>query len=193
MTKRRVDVDMGPMHLTVGEDTAPVGERAGSPVADALSVERFRQAMGEAPDVAHQDDEEVPSPFELFGRLETQETIDAESIGAAVERLCVERMWAGVDNVREVRMKLSASLLPGTSVRIHEVEARLQVELLVSVDDSLRRIESALPSLARDIGTRLHRSVRLMVIAARGGGGPPSCCEWSPQDDESSLPADPDR
>lgn len=170
MTKRRLEVDMGSMHLPVGEDNLPGGETPAARSADPLAVGRFRDALDghRRPPPQWPAEEEIESPFALFGAPDPSRPAPPSEIAAAVEGMWVNQ---GVSGVREVRAKLGARLCRETSVRLYEAAGCLNVDLSSPVESSAQWLVSVLPALAKDVGQRLQRAVRIAVFGPRAGDG----------------------
>ncbi len=165
MSKKRIHVDTGTIHLPVGEDNLGGGEEGKVPEADSFLIHRFRDALDgrRPPRTAEFAEEELESPFALLGAPEPVRQAETSEIGSAIERLWV---GDGTSGVREVRVKLGNAMLPDTSVRIYEAAGRLCVELTVESDEVGRWLRFRLPALGRDIGERLRRAVRVAVTVA---------------------------
>jgi hypothetical protein len=170
MSKKRINVDAGTMHLPVGEDNLSDGEEVKVPAADSFLISRFRDALDgrrSAP-TSELVEEELESPFALLGAPEPVRQADASEIGSAIERLWV---GDGASGLREVRVKLGSAMLPGTSVRLYEAAGRLYVDLVVDSDEVGRWLRSRLPALGRDLSERLQRPVRVAVVGAGDDAG----------------------
>ena len=81
-------------------------------------------------------------------------------IGNSIERLMVND---GEHGQRQVRMELKDDLLPGVTVVIQELEGRLQVDFVCSVESSRLRLNQAAPEQARTLAERLGRDVLLRI------------------------------
>jgi hypothetical protein len=167
MSKKRVNVDTGTMHLPAGEDKLDGGGEVKVPKADPLQVDRFRDALDgrRAPHDAGFAEEGLESPFALLGGSEPLRQAESSEVASAIERLWIGN---GASGVREVRVKLGSSMLPGTSVRLYEAGGRLHVDLTADSDEVGRWLRSRLPALGRDISERLQRDVRVAVADSAG-------------------------
>ena len=167
MTKTRLSVDTGSVHLPAGEDHLGSAASHAPEGTDAIAVSRFRQAFDQPrhadPEWAIEEEAPLQSPFALLGEVACR--AEPSEIGAELERLWVN---SGVSGVREVRMKMSESLLPGTSVRIYEAAGLLQVELSVAAGATRQWLAAMLPLFTQDLGERLKRPVRATLLAASG-------------------------
>ena len=140
---------------------------------DGHTQDRFERLLNGAdadkrPEV---DAEKVsaPNPFSLLGALPVadlsrpvQQAAPALShqIGSSIERLMVDDDHNGQ---RQVRMELKDDLLPGVTVVIQELDGRLQVDFICSVESSRLRLNEAAPEQARSLAERLRRDVLLRV------------------------------
>jgi hypothetical protein len=78
----------------------------------------------------------------------------------------IERLWVhdGAHGAREVRLKLSETVIPGTWLRITEHAGDLLVELSSVSDGTCHWLCKAASRLAVDVSERLRRSVRVVVF-----------------------------
>jgi hypothetical protein len=121
-------------------------EEKQTPVTNASPFALFQQS---APSVQGKRNETMPRQSEL-----------TENLGNEVERLMVSD---GSSGNRQVKMELKDDLLPGVTVAIQELEGRLQVDFVCSVESSRQRLNSALPDLASTLAQRLGRDVLMRV------------------------------
>jgi hypothetical protein len=84
----------------------------------------------------------------------------SHQIGSSIERLMVDD---GHNGQRQVRMELKDELLPGVTVVIQELDGRLQVDFICSVESSRLRLNEAAPEQARSLAESLRRDVLLRV------------------------------
>lgn len=160
--------DFGARGLQSGSgDGAP-----GRDAPDAEAERRFAAALA-AQDVTAmpQAPATTPPPFALFRQSvqSIHRNVDAAlpkqaelaaNLGSAVERLMVSD---GSSGNRQVRMQLKDDLLPGVGVAIQELEGRLQVDFVCSVERSRQNLGRALPDLANTLAERLGRDVLMRV------------------------------
>ncbi len=169
---RRIDLhlsmpDFGARSLQHGSgDHAP-----GRDAPDAEAERRLAAALAQDGLDNPKTADVAPPPFALFqqsvqsihqGAREClpQQAELANHLGSEVERLMVSD---GSNGNRQVRMELKEDLLPGVSVAIQELEGRLQVDFVCSVENSRQKLGSALPDLAHTLAQRLGRDVLMRV------------------------------
>ncbi len=171
--ERRVDLnlsmpDFGAERLKSGKGDSSPGRDA----PDAEAEQRFAAALAaQDPVEEKKPDAMAPQPFSLFQQsiqtinpgareaMPRQAELD-ENLGSEVERLMVSD---GSSGNRQVRMELKDDLLPGVSVAIQELEGRLQVDFVCSVEGSRQKLNRALPDLAATLARRLGREVLMRV------------------------------
>ena len=161
-----------PIHLDVSVPgfAPPGGESSGRGglgrgQADSQARQRFEEALAKPPEAATGDKPALATqPFALFGSVPVRAVIEeqppAPPIGEMVERLMVDD---GSHGGKQVRMELKDDLLPGVTVAIQELEGRVQVDFLCSVESSRLRLEAAAPDQARQLAERLQRAVLLRI------------------------------
>lgn len=161
-----------PIHLDVSvPGFTTTGGGAGNPSwgqgpADQQARERFERALAEPGEPMSTEAKGVGAalPFSLFASVavgSAQERVQAHpAIGEMVERLMVDD---GSHGGKQVRMELKDELLPGVTVAIQELEGRLQVDFICSVESSRLRLEAAAPEQAQVLAGRLKRGVLLRV------------------------------
>ena len=143
--------------------------RQGAP--DAEAQDRFAAAMAAKRVDAQPTLGAPPSPFSLFqpagalsheiagAPLEHHEEVMGD-LNDGVERLMV---GDGSSGNRQVRMELKDEFLPGVSVTIQELEGRLQVDFICSVEDSRRKLNCALSDMSQTLAQRLGREILMRV------------------------------
>ncbi|RYX93969.1 MAG: hypothetical protein EOO28_16420 [Comamonadaceae bacterium] len=164
MSVRR-NVDLGPIYLPVGEEVGRDVQREPAVKADAAAVHRFnaileRHRRGRDGERRQQDE---PTPEELLGSMagvELESVADTDDVGAEIAHLWV---GTGLRSGREVRVGLRESILPGASVRMHEVESRLAVDFTCANARVAEWLDRKLPVLARELGERLDRDIALSI------------------------------
>jgi hypothetical protein len=140
---------------------------------DGQTQDRFERLLAgtdtdKLPDV---DAEKVsaPNPFSVLVGLPVadlprpvrQQAADlSHQIGSSIERLMVDD---GHNGQHQVRMELKDELLPGVTVVIQELDGRLQVDFICSVESSRLRLNEAAPEQARSLAESLRRDVLLRV------------------------------
>lgn len=173
MASKPRNVDLGPMSLQVGGDS---GAPAWSPPegnANQGDVSRFDSIMNrhrgrgrDEPAASEALSGELPEP-------ELHQMASADDLGAEVAYL-----WAGtgLDSDREVRVGLRETLLPETAVRLCEDQGRLLIEFTCGQARVANWLVRKLPLLARTLGTKLDRTVELVVFMADGSVA--GSCAW---------------
>jgi hypothetical protein len=132
---------------------------------EAGARERFEQALTSGTLPAGPAGAAAASPFSLLAQRTAPATAApdphlSQGIGSAVERLMVSD---GRSGNQQVRMELKDDLLPGVTVIVQELEGRLQVDFICSVEASRLRLNEAAPSQAHELAQRLRRDVLLRV------------------------------
>lgn len=159
-----LDVSVPGFAPSAGENGGRSGLGQGQ--ADPQARQRFEEALAKPPEAATGDKEPAlaTQPFALFGSVPVRAVIEeqppAPPIGEMVERLMVDD---GSHGGKQVRMELKDDLLPGVTVAIQELEGRLQVDFICSVESSRLRLEAAAPGQARQLAEKLQRAVLLRV------------------------------
>lgn len=167
----RLDVSVPDLGARAGQQERP-GGGSRQLLADAQDRQRFEQSLASAsPEDAPDGERSLPSPLDLLGghrpavasapRMEpAMPAFDAGRLGDTLSRLMV---GDGRSGGRQVRMALKDDVLPGVSVVIEEVDGRLQVDFICSVEDSRLKLVQALPEQAPVLARRLGRDVLLRV------------------------------
>ena len=91
MSRMRVSVDTGSVHLPAGEDNLSSAAPRPPQGTDAMSVSRVRHAFDERRGAMPEwpADEVLASPFSLLGRAEAVHHADPAEVGSAIEQLWV--------------------------------------------------------------------------------------------------------
>jgi hypothetical protein len=180
MTKKKVDVDLGPISFPVGEDTKEPKHPPSQNDLDQDSVLRFR-AMMERPIQGRPmvtEDLDLPTPFSLLGAPDPKRSHDTAEIGMEIEHLWV---GDGVDGIREVLVGIAREVLPETSVRLYEGDGRLQIHMTVGGEATRIWLASELHNLTLDLGERLQRPLRVAVLNVNSTESALASCDW-PED-----------
>lgn len=169
--ERRIDLNLSMPDFGAGGLQSGKGDSSPRHHPDEGAEKRFAAALA-----GNANPEEKPtptntSPFALFQpcpqpvQRQIGETIPhhselTENLGNEVERLMVSD---GSSGNRQVRLELKDDLLSGVTIAIQELEGRLQVDFICSVESSRQKLASALPDLAATLAQRLGREVLLRV------------------------------
>ncbi len=170
----RLSLDIGgPGSAGAGAAGADTGARRD---ADPALAEQFRRSLGEAAADGAASAPGLANPFALFGTLAAPAGAPAPQAPAAearfaglqeaIERILVSDGSTGGE--REVRVRLSDDLLPGTELRIVQHEGRLEVAFVAVDPASLAWLVSQSESMARELARRLKRDVRVAVRDEEG-------------------------
>lgn len=167
----RRNVDLGPIYLPVGEEVVRDSRPTPGTRPDAAAVQRFNEILQRdrrRRQGGHQRGDEDLAPEDLLGSVagaETDSLPDPVDVGAEIAHLWV---GTGLRSAREVRVGLRESLLPGTSVRMHEVEGRLCVDFTCSDHRIALWLDGKLPLLGQELGERLDRDMVLAITMDDG-------------------------
>ncbi len=105
------------------------------------------------------------SPSSSPGMHEIRQVSGAEPFPEAVQKM-VERILVEVPSAssrREVRIELSAEVLPGTQISLYREGGRLEVRLHTTTEDVHRLLESHLPALKDRLEKLQHETVYVAV------------------------------
>jgi hypothetical protein len=153
MTRKSRQIDLGPMYLPVGEDTGFAIERTGL----AADADRFAALLEVAPRCADE-------------RL-ARSSLSADD-GASVSDLAdhVQAMWerdaGGADT--EVRVIPGKDVSPHTTLRLQVRSGTLHVDIHCDASANPTWFIPRLPSLARDLASRLRRAIVVALFGLDG-------------------------
>lgn len=154
-------VDYGPMALPVGDIAPSAHAHPGNTKfqEDALRLRSILSIDTGRAQSLHDDATRSANTSEETPREWAQSA--EEWLGHEIERLWVND---GAHGAREVRMKLSELVIPGTWVRISTHAGDLIVELSCANAGTCQWLCKAASRLAADVCKTLRRSVRVVVL-----------------------------
>ena len=79
---------------------------------------------------------------------------------------------------RSVQLQLNGELLPNTTLTAYESAGRLHFEIRVNDTDSRNWLSSKLPWLVRQVGEKLGRPIRVMVLASTSSKWSGVTADW---------------
>ncbi|MDR6536942.1 hypothetical protein [Variovorax soli] len=153
MVRKPRQVDLGPMYLPLGEEDGLAAERAG--LAD--DADRFAALLDAAP--------------RSEGRRSSQTTASQDD-GASVSDLAdhIHSMWerdpSGTDT--EVRVIPGKDVAPHTTLRLQMRAGTLHVDIHCDASANPAWFIPRLPSLGRDLGSRLQRPISVGLFGPQG-------------------------
>lgn len=153
MSRKPRQVDLGPLYLPLGEDAGFAIERTG--LAD--DADRFSALLDAAPRSTGDKLAHSAGPSEN---------------GSSVSDLAdhVRTMWerdASGDDT-EVRVIPGKDVSPHTTLRLHVRSGVLHVDIHCDASANPAWFIPRLPSLARDLASRLHRPISVVLFGADG-------------------------
>lgn len=176
----RLDVSVPDFGSRMDAQTSP-GSHGNLPkeAADPKAQQRFNEALAAksvatSPLLGTAGSQTTPpalTPLSLFGAWrtppdnvpsQTPPAVDPELSEALLERLMVDD-GNGHGTGKQVRMELKGDVLPGVTIAIQELEGRLQVDFICSIESSRLRLNAAIPAQAQTLAERLQRPVLLRV------------------------------
>ncbi|MBC7602615.1 MAG: hypothetical protein H7255_08155 [Ramlibacter sp.] len=162
-TKPR-NIDLGPLYMQVGEEEATQSWTPPAGAPDSNDVARF-QALLHKGRRNRQTEAPPDALLRAPGEPEPNELADTGDIGAEIEHLWV---GTGLTSAREVRVGLRQSLLPDTSVRLHQTEGLLRIEFTCATNRVALWLQRKLPVLASDLGERLQHPLEISLFMGDG-------------------------
>jgi len=149
-------VDLGPLYLPVGEQ---MGFPAPAPQMSTAAA-RFEELMERA---------KQPSQVEHDGDGAARDADEGREADGDLPAQ-VERLWRTEHSImrREVRVGVRNAVLPGMALMMYEEQDELRVEICCGADARTNRLVPRVPSLVRDLASRLRRRVRVSVFESDG-------------------------
>ena len=169
---RRIDLNLSMPDFGAGGLQSGKGDSSPRHRPDEGAEQRFAAALaGNGKPEEKAKPLTIDSPFALFqpSTQPVQQNIDqtipqqselSENLGNEVERLMVSD---GSNGNRQVRLEIKDDLLPGVTIAIQELEGRMQVDFVCSIESSRQKLVSALSDLSTTLAHRLGREVLLRV------------------------------
>lgn len=160
-------VDLGPMSMPVGDEAADFPKVL---VARQSDVQLLKQLLADGGQrrnggsVPHADESEIfmQLPHE-FTRAEADVLVQlAESMPAMAPP-------PSSSATRSVQLQLNGELLPDTTLTAYESDGRLHFEIRISDTASRSWLVGNLPWLVRQVGEKLERPLRVMLLASTSG------------------------
>ncbi len=180
MRGRRIDVDLGPMALSLLEGgTASVAADAGAREEDALRLRSLLEGRpGPAGDRgARADVDDANSPSGAAGRVAGgHDASGCPALDEANVELLAFELSAALQAMRsghagssaEVRLFLRPTVLRDARLGVVESDGRLEFSLWVGHDEDCQWLVRQLPGLAGALGDRLRKTLRVRVFDGAG-------------------------
>jgi hypothetical protein len=178
MSIRSIEVDLGPMHLQVGmfQDQRQMQD------ADATccdqDADRFRTLLSNRRSNSNDMREEMEAD-QTEAEVSFRPVWNDNQISEEIEYL-FGSLGDGptVDSKRQVFVGVRRDILPETDIRILEEEGRLHVNIISANPDVQRWVAFSLKKLARAIGQKLARPMRLTLSSQPSDAGIISSTTW---------------
>jgi hypothetical protein len=183
MTGPRMQVDLGPMSMAVGEARHESGW-TGLHGADADAALRLKdllargtpQHSGPQQMAAHAGSAALPA-IEPDRAARFHAHSESDQLGPELERL-----WLSVSGApaaaREINVQISPHILRDTWLRMADVGGRLHIEFTVGDAQTQAWLNARLAPLAEDVGSRLSRALSIAVRGRYPEARQPVCLNW---------------
>ena len=179
MSGQRAQVDLGLVALPVGEVLQSRQDFAQAGAADPTAVARFHAALGGArSDTRNGVQDEAQPGCSRFDTADAHEVDENEGdVGAEVEYIWFS-LGSDATQRREVAAGLRRDVLEQTWVRLYESGGRLHVQFHAGTEASRTWIECRLENLARTLGERMKRTVRVSTLGSLQAADASRSCDW---------------
>lgn len=169
-------VDLGPMSLPVGDDTVDL---LNGLVARQDDVERLKQLLANSRQP--QDGSDVNKMEMDSAPLVLPSDMPIAEANALIQ--LTETLPNMVPNpassiLRTVQLKLHGELLPNTTLTAFESAGRLHFEIRIQDLSEQSWLASRLPWLVRQVGEKLGRPIRVVLLVSNANGMQSTTIDW---------------
>ncbi len=169
-------VDLGPISLPVGEDAVDLFNGL---VARQSDVQRLKQLLA---DGGHRqsgnavpDMEKSTVPLMPVSDMTIAEANALVQLAEALPNMAPPPASSAI---RSVQLQLHGELLPNTTLTAFESAGRLHFEIRIHDLSGQSWLSGRLPWLVRQVGEKLGRPIRVVLLASNANGLPSATIDW---------------
>jgi len=169
-------VDLGPMSLPVGEDAVDLFNGLVARQSDVLRLKQLladggqRQSGGAVPDI-----EEGTVPLMPASDMTIAEANVLIQLAEALPGMAPPKESSAIHSVQ---LQLNSDLLPNTTLTAFESAGRLHFEIRIHDLSGQSWLSSRLPWLVLQVGGKLGRPIRVVLLASNANGLPSTTIDW---------------
>lgn len=166
MNRRGTPVDFGPLSLPVGD--MPMFQAFGNAEASLEDVMKLHQLLSGQPRDQQGDD---AHPLELSSVVFQGDAPHHTQILTTLAELLPKLSTSATFKTHQrAEIQLSSEILADTQLLVMDAGSRIEFYFHISNDETRNWLQEHLPWLAKTVGERLERDVRIALSGARGSG-----------------------